>query len=85
MAATIRLRTGQFRKFALLKGWRTQADMAKALGLAESTVYRVFSGLRAPGPQFIAAVMQALSELDFDDLFEVVDESADPAREARSA
>lgn len=74
MASRIRLRTGQYVKFAALKGWKTQAAQATALNVTEPTVGRVLTGKRAPGEAFIAAVLTAFPELEFADLFEVVDD-----------
>lgn len=75
MAARIRLRTGQYRKYAALKGLATQAAQAAAIGVAEPTVGRVVSGKTAPGEQFIAGCLAAFPELEFADLFEVVDDT----------
>lgn len=72
MAAEIRLRTEQYEKFARLKGWKTNAAQAAAIGVSEPTIGRILSGKRAPGEQFIAGLLCALPELDFADLFEVV-------------
>jgi transcriptional regulator with XRE-family HTH domain len=72
MAAGIRLRTGQYRKYAALKGWKTNAQAAAAIRVTEPTIGRILSGKRGPGEQFIAALLAALPELDFADLFEVV-------------
>jgi DNA transposition AAA+ family ATPase len=74
MAATIRLRTSQFEKFCKIKGWKTQADKARGLKVTEPTVGRIVNGDRKPGEQFIAAVLSAFPELDFGDLFEVIDD-----------
>ncbi len=72
MAARIRLRTGQYRKYVRLKGWTTQAEQAAAIGVTEPTVGRVLAGKTAPGEQFMAGLLAALPELEFADLFEVV-------------
>lgn len=77
MAASIRLRTGQFEKFCALKGWKTQAIRAQQIGVTEPTVGRVVTGKRAPGEQFIAGCLHAFPELDFADLFEVVEDTED--------
>lgn len=75
MAASIRLRTTQFEKFCALKGLKTQADKARFLGVTEPTVGRVINGDRRPGEQFIAGVLAAFPELEFGDLFEVIDDA----------
>jgi hypothetical protein len=79
MAATIRLRTAQFEKFCKLKGLKTQADKAQFLKVTEPTVGRIVKGERRPGEAFIAGVLNAFPELDFSDLFEVVDDEQVPA------
>ena len=72
MAASIRLRTGQYRKFARLKGWATDDQASKAIGVNPATLSRVLKGRTAPGERFIAGVLLALPEVEFSDLFEVV-------------
>lgn len=72
MAASIRLRTGQYRKFARLKGWRSDDQASKALGINPATLSRVLRGKTAPGERFIAAALTAFPELEFSDLFDVV-------------
>lgn len=79
MTARIRLRTAQFDKFCALKGLKTQAAKARFLDVTEPTVGRVVNGERRPGEQFIAAVLHAFPELEFNDLFEVIDDEAVPA------
>lgn len=76
MAARIRLRTGQFRKFSSLKGLTTDDAVAKAMGIDPGTLSRVLTGKSAPGERFIAGALTAFSEVDFEDLFEVVDDAA---------
>lgn len=78
MAASIRLRTGQYRKYAALKNWTTDRKAAEAIGVQPSTLSRVLRGASdsrgtAPGEQFIAGLLAAFPELDFSDLFEVYD------------
>lgn len=75
VSAAIRLRTGQYRKFAALKGWRTDDQAARAVGVDPATLSRVLKGRSAPGSRFIAGVLSALPEVDFADLFEVVDDT----------
>lgn len=74
MAATIRLRTRQYEKFAKLKGWTTDEAAASAIGVNPATVSRVRRGLTAPGERFIAGVLAAIPEVDFGDLFEIDDD-----------
>ena len=72
MAASIRLRTRQFQKFAALKGWRSDDQASRALGVNPATLSRVLRGKTAPGERFIAATLLAFPEMDFADLFDVV-------------
>jgi transcriptional regulator with XRE-family HTH domain len=80
VAARVRLRVDQFRKYAGLK-WQGQSDEAKAraIGIDPATYSRVVNGKQAPGERFIASLLAALPELDFADLFEVVDDEQVPA------
>lgn len=75
MAAKVRLRTKQLDKFFALKGVKTDAARADAIGVNAATFSRVVRGLTAPGEVFIAGVLAALPEMSFEDLFEVVDDS----------
>ncbi len=82
LAASIRLRTKKFRMIASLKGWRTDDAIAKALGLNPATVSRNLRSAddkngTAPGERFIAAVLGALPEVPFEELFEVVNDDSD--------
>lgn len=72
MPAQIRLRTSQYRKFARLKGWKSEAQAAASIGVNEATLNRVLRGLTAPGERFIAGMLHALPEVEFADLFEVL-------------
>lgn len=83
MAASIRLRTGQYRKYAAMKGWITDRAAADAIGVTPSTLSRVLRGATdsrgtAPGEQFIAGLLAAFPELDFSDLFEVYEATTEP-------
>lgn len=71
MAASIRLRTAQYRKYAALKNWKTQSQAAAAIGVSEPALSRVIRGKRGPGADFIAALLNAFPQLEFADLFEV--------------
>ncbi len=80
MAAEIRFRTGQFRKFAKLKGWTSDDQAAQALGVNPATLSRVLHGRTAPGERFMAQVLDAFADtLTFYDLFEVVGDPEDVA------
>lgn len=75
MASRVRLRTGQYRKYAAMKRWTLAHEHAAALGVPEAEVVAVVSGAAAPGESFIANCLSAFPELEFADLFEVVDDS----------
>ena len=80
MPASIRLRTGQFRKFAKLKGWTSDDQAARELGVNPATLSRVLRGRTAPGERFIAACLSTFADsLEFSDLFEVVTADQDVA------
>lgn len=79
MAASIRLRTAQYRKYAALKGWRTQHEAAQAIDFSEAALSRIIRGKRGPGAEFIAALLTAFPELEFSDLFDVEVTDTDPA------
>lgn len=69
--ATVRLRIAQYRKFCKLKGWVTIQRQADEIGVDPATISRITAGQTAPGERFIAGVLTAFPELDFNDLFEV--------------
>jgi hypothetical protein len=72
VSASIALRTGQYRKFAALKGWKTDDAASRAIGIDPATLSRVLKGRSAPGGRFIAGVLAALPEVEFADLFDVL-------------
>lgn len=78
-AARVRLRTGQYAKFAALKGWTTHEAAAAVIGVHPVTISRLVRGLTAPGERFIAGVLAAIPEVDFGDLFEVTGDDGDAA------
>jgi len=59
-----------------LAGGLNQSQLAEKMGVSGSTVYRVFEGRMEPGSRFIAGLLNAFPDLDFDDLFECVAEMA---------
>jgi hypothetical protein len=80
MPATIRLRTTKFRMMASLKGWHTDDAISKALGMNPATVSRQMRPAgdprgTAPGERFIAAVLAALPQVPFEEIFEVISTS----------
>jgi len=69
--ATLRLRDGQFRRYAGLQGLVTDAEIAAATGLDRSTVNRLLRRELAPGHRIIAAILLAFPDRRFDDFFEI--------------
>lgn len=79
MAAEVRLRTRQWAKFCLMRGWTSEGQQARALGVAGSTINRILKGTQRPSGEFIGAALAAFPELEFADLFEVVNDQASDA------
>jgi hypothetical protein len=77
--ATLRLRDGQFRRYAGLQGLVTDAEIGEFTGLDRSTVNRLMRRELAPGHRIIAAILTAFPDRRFDDFFEIT------AQEARAA
>lgn len=77
MTATLRLRTRQLDKYMRLAGIGSKAELARRMGMATSSVTRVLAGSYRPGETFISRLMAAFPDLEFEDLFEVID--AEPA------
>ena len=76
----LRLRTAQLRKHARRLGLETPWAIAKHLRVSHTTVQRTLSGDMAPGERFIAKALAGFPDLEFADLFEVVDKpEGDPA------
>lgn len=78
MPAEVRLRVGQWAKFCRMRGWETQNQQAHKLGVAPSTINRILKGTQKPSGEFIGAALVAFPELDFADLFEVVNDDHAP-------
>ncbi|MBP2522230.1 helix-turn-helix transcriptional regulator [Rhodococcus sp. PvP104] len=76
MTSLVRLRRTQLDKYMRLAGGLNQSQLAEKMGVSGSTVYRVFEGRMEPGSRFIAGLLNAFPDLDFDDLFECVAEMA---------
>lgn len=67
----IRLRLDLFDKIATGRGWKTDTDKARGIGVDPSVFGRVRRHEVAPGVTFIARVVLAFPEWDFTDLFVV--------------
>lgn len=72
----IRLRTDQFRRRCRALGLTTVTAQADHLGLSKWTISRLISGGIGPGETVIASMLIAFPALRFEDLFEVVEETA---------
>lgn len=70
-AAPIRLRLDLFDRVAIGRGWKTDTDKARGIGVDPSVFGRVRRGDVAPGVRFIAGVLTALPEWPFHELFVV--------------
>lgn len=79
MAAEVRLRVGQWRKFCAMRNWDSENQQAKALGVSPSTINRILKGTQRPSGEFIGAALVAFPHLEFSDLFEVVNDEQVPA------
>lgn len=73
MTSTLKLRTRQLDKYMRISGIGSRAELARRMGMATSSVTRVLAGQYRPGEAFISGLMRAFPDLDFEDLFEVVD------------
>ena len=67
----------QTKVFDLLNGkYNTLSELAKAIGISVSQVYRVREGKRNINQKFVIGAVQAFPEYRFDDLFYFVTEPA---------
>ena len=59
----------EFLRNYLIKNNLTESQFAEIIGVAHSTVNRIFNGKRNPGSKFIAGVLKNFSDLSFDAAF----------------
>ncbi|MBB4967811.1 transcriptional regulator [Saccharothrix violaceirubra] len=71
---TVRLRVHVFDRMARAAGFRSDFQVAAAMGVNRSTVKRVKDGKLRPGPAFIGGALTALAPKKFEELFQVVDQ-----------
>lgn len=72
----VRLKRDRYDELAKSKGWISGADHARGTGLSQPTVSRILNEEDwYPSPLAIAAMLAAFN-VDFADLFEVIDEQA---------
>lgn len=76
MSATLRLRKERLASFRRLAGITTDLELAARINVDPSTVSRVLNGTQAPGPRFIAGLVQTFGVDLFPDLFEVIDDDS---------
>jgi hypothetical protein len=68
----LRLRTDQWDVLADAKGWTTMKGAATALGIADTTLSRVYRGETDPGDAFLRAVVEQFPNVRLSQLFYVV-------------
>jgi hypothetical protein len=75
MAPTIKLKDiEQLRKYMQVKGLRNDGDLAKAMRIDRSTVFRTLNE-GSLGTRVVAALLATFNPLTFEDLFEIVEDS----------
>ncbi|WP_308161949.1 helix-turn-helix transcriptional regulator [Bacillus sp. ISL-75] len=62
------LNVEKVKEYMKFKGWDERA-LAEEMGVSYEQVYRVFRGLRNPGNEFIAKILNACTGADFEQLF----------------
>lgn len=67
----IRLRRGEWNRRMVAKELATHHARAERIGVSRTTIGRIEGGKMAPGEDFIAAVLDAFTDLRFEDVFEV--------------
>lgn len=65
-----KLRLPAWRRLTEAHGWNTTAECARHIGITPAQLYRVLSGDRRPGGDFIHGVMSAFPKVAYADLFE---------------
>jgi DNA-binding XRE family transcriptional regulator len=79
---TIKLRGNRLRVQARKLGITSDTALADHLGVARTTVVRMYKGDLTPGENFIAAALTAFPDLRFEDLFQVTGRSRKNGTEA---
>ncbi|WP_209649125.1 transcriptional regulator [Kibdelosporangium banguiense] len=75
MPQEIKVRKTGFAVARTEAGYSSDYALAKAMGVARSTVVRVLADEIRPGGAFIAGALAALPRQKFEDLFEVLGEA----------
>lgn len=76
MPAITILKLPKFDELTKQRGWETDADRARGLGLDPATISRVRAGQQRPGAKFINRCLREFGSLAFDVLFEEVEDAA---------
>lgn len=66
----LRLRFAEFDRLTALKGWTTDAERARQLGISHATLTNLRAGRTRPGGKFIDRCMAVLGSAVYDVLFE---------------
>lgn len=69
--AELMLNTSALKKYLKEKNW-TLCDLAQRMGISYNMLHLVTKGKRNPGHVFIAGLLSACEEADFNDFFIVV-------------
>jgi hypothetical protein len=69
---TIRLKTDVFNRFVELYGWKSDGDIARAIGISRPQVQRTRTGKQSASETFIASFLTAVPEAGFYETFEIV-------------
>lgn len=79
--ATLALRRDQLKKFCRVAKIKNNKELAERMHIHWSNVYRTINGSVAPGPRFIAGLLEVFGIECFSDLFEVIpsDDNQDAA------
>lgn len=67
----VRLRTVEFIDAFAKRGLLSDSDIAKVLGVSPSTIWRLRLGATSPSADLIACILKEVSDLRFEDLFEI--------------
>lgn len=72
----IRLRFAEFDRQTRLRGWTTDAERARQLGVSHAHITNMRAGRTGPGAKFIGQCMSVFGANFYDVLFERTEEAA---------
>lgn len=75
----IRLRFAEFDRQCTLRGWATDAERARQLGVSHAHLTNMRAGRTGPGAKFIGLCLNVFGANFYDVLFERADESTGDA------